>query len=117
MECKKCKAILSDGETFCRKCATSIYVEDEVALVQSSNTKVANNHKILNKRESVKSKPLEIYSAPKNLDLSSVNNKELINRGQNDERVARRDLIKSLSIIFLSLIALALLVAIAVSFL
>lgn len=117
MECKKCKTKLNEGETFCRKCATSIYVEDVVASNQPNISKVANESKIKSLKESIKSKPIQTNSTPQRLDLTYINNKDLINRGQNDEKGAKRDLLKSLVIIFLSLTILITLVAVAVSFL
>ena len=112
MECKKCKAILKEGETFCRKCATSIYVDDIEVVKPSSGI-----HKINKIKKAIDMKPTTPYVVPETIDLSTVNNKDLINRGQNDESIAKNDIKKSLTIIFLSLLLLAGLIAIAVSFL
>lgn len=72
MQCGKCNEEIPAGYTFCRKCATSIYVDDEPVVnnyVNKSNissTNVENNNY----------KPLDI------------DNKELMNKDQNDRKKA-----------------------------
>ena len=80
MECKKCKAKLNEGETFCRKCATSIYVDDPEPIKTGGSI-----HKISNIKKAIDNKPITTFSAPETIDLSNFNNKDYINRGQNDE--------------------------------
>lgn len=95
MQCRKCKAELSDGETFCRKCATSIYVDDDIYFNNpSNNTKL---HKI---------KAISFRTSTKENEISQnqvISNKDLVNRNQNDVEYAQKSLIKSLLTIFLLL--------------
>ena len=96
MECKECKAKLNEGETFCRKCATSIYVDDVVPIY----TNGGSVHKINNVKKANDNKPVSVNSAPTALDLSTINNKDYINRGQNDESLVKNDIKKTLIIVF-----------------
>ena len=114
MECKKCKAKLNDGETFFRKCATSIYVDDIVPVYSNGGAV----HKINNIKKVMDNKPVSTTSsAPQTLDLSNINNKDFINRGQNDESLVKKDIRKTLIIVFTTLFLLIALIALAVSFL
>jgi hypothetical protein len=114
MECKKCKAKLNDGETFCRKCATSIYVDDVVPVYTNGGSiHKINNIKKVNDNKTVSS----VSSAPTTIDLSNINNKDFINRGQNDESLVKNDIKKTLIIVFVTLFLLIALIALAVSFL
>lgn len=100
MQCRKCKVELSEGETFCRKCATSIYVDDEL---NNSPSNVEN--KSLNKLKNIS---LIKNKEPKVETVSSqiMSNKDLVNNNQNNMEYARNSLIKSLLLIFSLLLLL-----------
>ena len=101
MQCRKCKTELSEGETFCRKCATSIYVDDYN--INNTNTEVNHNNTNIIKKISFNVKK-ESYIEPSSTQILS--NKDLINNNQNNMEYARKSLIKSLVIIFSLLVLL-----------
>ena len=99
MQCRKCKAELSDGETFCRKCATSIYVDDDII----NNNPINNEKKHIIKKISVNNNN-EIF------DSKIISNKDLVNRNQNDTEYAKKSLIRSLITIFSLLLLLIIII-------
>ena len=100
MQCRKCKAELSDGETFCRKCATSIYVDDDIIYNNPVNNE--KKHKI---------KKISFSNNNEIIDNKIVSNKDLVNRNQNDIEYAKKSLIRSLLIIFSVLLLLIIIIA------
>lgn len=100
MQCRKCKAELLDGETFCRRCATSIYVDDK--LIDGIKDCDRKKHKIMNIS-------LGINNNEKIME-HVMSNKELVNRKQNDIEYARKSLTKSLIKIFLLLALLVIVI-------
>ena len=97
MQCRKCNEEIKAGYTFCRRCATSIYVDDE----QLVPTNYVNKNKITELKSKVYTKseykPLE------------VNNKDLMNKNQNDRKLATLKNIGSLALILLVIFILVLL--------
>lgn len=101
MQCRKCKAELLDGETFCRRCATSIYVDDDLINEVSNNNKKC--HKIMKVSYGINNNNEKIME-------HIMSNKELVNRNQNDIEYAQKSLRKSLLKIFLILVLLVIII-------
>lgn len=103
MECRKCKAELSEGETFCRRCATSIYVDDDLELDNKTSNKkksIVNINKLKDITPKIKQKESNTSFNNESYIPGAISNKDLVNRNQNNIKAAQRSLAKSLIIIF-----------------
>ena len=100
MQCRKCKEEIPAGYTFCRRCATSIYVDDEQV-----TTNYVNKSKINELRKTT-------YSN-NNYEPIVVNNKDLMDKDQNDRKKAT---LVNIGGLILLLIVLFLIVLIFIKF-
>ncbi len=85
MECKKCGAQLMSDDTFCKKCATSIYDVNDID--EQINNSSNNRNEILNINtlsSIIKINPQKKYKVTNQNQNVQINNKDLINKDQND---------------------------------
>ena len=112
MECKKCKNIINEGETFCRKCATSIYVDD-IEIISTNKPSNVNTNKIVSIIPKLQNNNSNVEPI-KNNNPYEINNKDLIDRGQNDEMKAKLSIWVPIIIALLILLTIIIIVAIAI---